>query len=274
MSQYLIFGNGWIGNKLKNYLPDAGISLADITNKQAVHEAIEQHKPFFVINAAGKTGKPNIDWCEDHMVETFASNVKGPIRLAEVCLEQKVKFMHIGSGCIYEGNNGGKGFSEDDPPNYFGSFYSRTKIWAERTLKQYSVLQLRLRMPVDKEPNDRNLITKLTRYEKIISVPNSMTIIDDFLFGAKTLMEKEKTGIYNVVNPSSITHQQILELYQQIVDSSFTFTVFSLDELKKIVKAGRSNCILNTEKLQKEGIILPPVEQAIKKCLTEYAKRH
>ena len=274
MVRYLIFGNGWLGNKLQKDLPEAVLSLADITSRQAVHNAIEQHKPSFVINAAGKTGKPNIDWCEDHITETFASNVKGPIMLRDVCLEQKVNLVHIGSGCIYDGDNGGMGYSEEDEPNYSGSFYSRTKIWAEKALKGYNVLQLRLRMPVDKEPSERNLITKLTKYQRIIDIPNSMTVIDDFLYATKTLMEKECRGIYNITNQGALGHARILELYREIVDPSFQFSIMSMKELLTITKAGRSNCILNTEKLQKEGIILPPIEEAMKRCLREYRRNH
>ncbi|MBI4440857.1 sugar nucleotide-binding protein [Candidatus Woesearchaeota archaeon] len=269
MAQYLIFGNGWIGNKFTASLPDAALSRADITNKQAVHEAIEEHNPNIVINCAGKTGRPNVDWCEDHQRETYLANVVGPMTLRDACLEQKVHFVHVGSGCVYEGDNNGHGFAEDDLPNYFGSYYSKTKIWAEEALAQYPVLQLRLRMPVDKGPHDRNLITKLVKYQRVINVQNSLSIIDDFLYAGKCLMEKGCTGIYNITNPGAMGHARLLTIYQEIVDPTFTFTVMPLTELMTKVKTGRSNCVLSTKKLA-HHVTLDPIETAMRKCLEHY----
>ncbi len=271
MAKYIIFGNGWVGNKFRNYLRDAAISMANICDRKAVHEAIEEHKPSYVINAAGKTGKPNIDWCEDHKLETFLSNVDGPVILMSACLEKKLPMFHIGSGCIYSGDNRGKGFGENDTPNYFGSFYSRTKLIAEGILRQYPVLQVRIRMPVDKEPHDKNLITKLSRYKKVIAIPQSLTVLDSFFFAAECLMEKERIGVYNVTNPGAISFDRILQMYKEIVNPTYKFDTFSFEELQQVTKTGRSNCILNTEKLQNEGINLPPIEDAVRQCLITYS---
>lgn len=270
----LIFGNGYIGNKFKAALGDrAVISPADIADAAAVRAALDTHRQSAVINCAGKTGKPNVDWCEDHKEETHRSNVLGPQVLAEQCAERAIHLTHIGSGCVYEGDNGGKGFSEDDLPNYDGSYYSRTKRQSEEMLKRFPVLQLRMRMPVDSVPNDRNLITKLVRYRKVISVPNSVSIIDDFITAALRLMELRRTGVYNVTNPGAIEHREILDAYKELVDPAFSYELMSLDELGKIIKAGRSNCVLSTAKLAAEGIMLPHIRDAIRTTLHRY-KQH
>lgn len=240
--------------------------------ESTVKKELQRRKPDFVINCAGKTGKPNIGWCENHKEETFNSNVIGPLVLAHACSELGLYLVHLGSGCIYTGDNGGKGFSEEDPPNFFGSFYSKTKIWSEQALTAFPVLQLRLRMPVDSVPSPRNLITKITSYQKVISSPNSISIMDDVLFAAKELIARRSTGIYNVTNPGAITHPEILDLYNQIVDPEFKYETFSIEEMRKIVKADRSNCILSTRKLEAEGIRLTPVKEAVRKTLEEYKK--
>ncbi len=270
----LVFGNGYVGNKFKARLGErAVISHADIADATAVRAALDHHKPNTVINCAGKTGKPNVDWCEDHKEETYRSNVLGPKILAEECQKRAIHLTHIGSGCVYAGDNGGKGYTEEDPPNYDGSYYSNTKRESEAMLKQFAVLQLRMRMPVDSAPNDRNLITKLVKYRKVISVPNSVSIIDDFITAALRLIELRRTGIYNVTNPGAIVHPEILDAYKEIVDPSFSYEQMSMDALGKIIKAGRSNCVLNTDKLAKEGITLPHVKDAIRTALKQY-KQH
>lgn len=270
--KYVIFGNGYLGNKFKKALGDkAEISGADIGNIALVRAALIELKPDAIINCAGVTGKPNIDWCEDHKDETLYGNVTGPLVLAKACSELGIFMVHLGSGCIYQGDgHDGTGYTEEDVPELASipSFYSYTKFMSEHLLKQFPVLQCRLRMPLDSEKSPRNFITKITNYEKVINEPNSTTVIDDLITAVITLAERKKTGIYNITNPGSITHKEILDLYTEIVDPSFTYTIIPTNELHTC--AGRSNCILNTDKLTREGIILTPIKEAIIKVLKEY----
>jgi len=269
MRQILIFGNGYMASKFKQAL-DATISTADITDKEVVKRTIIETNPDVIINCAGKTGKPNIDWCEEHKAETFNSNVIGPLVLAHTCHLLNKYLVHLGSGCIYSGDNNSKGFSEEDAPNFSGSFYSKTKIWSEQALTAFPVLQLRLRMPTDSVPCPRNLISKLVLYPKIISVPNSVSIVEDFIYTAKKLISKKRTGIYNVTNPGAITNGEIMELYKEIIDPKHTYKIISLKEFSKLTKAQRSNCVLNTSKLESEGIKLPAIKDAMRKTLLKY----
>ncbi|PIN81481.1 hypothetical protein COV11_01985 [Candidatus Woesearchaeota archaeon CG10_big_fil_rev_8_21_14_0_10_30_7] len=272
--KYLIFGNGWLGKKFQKYLLFSNTQMTDIniSNKNQIKIAIDTYKPEIVINCAGKTGRPNIDWCEENKIATFSSNVIGPFNLAEICSKEGIKLVHLSSGCIYEGDNNCKGFSEEDKPNFFGSYYSKTKILAEEILSEFDVLQLRLRMPIDEQLGERSLVSKLLKYEKIISLPNSVTIIEDLLYAAKRLIDKEKTGIYNITNPGIITHEEIMNLYKEMVDPSLKFEIFSLEKMLKITKAERSNCILNTNKLQNEGIHLPEIHLRLREIFEEYKK--
>jgi len=187
-------------------------------------------------------------------------------------LDRGVFFAHVGSGCVYDGDNGGAGYGEDDPPNFFGSYYSRTKLWSEQALRELPVLLLRLRMPIDGMPGPRNLITKLAGYGKVISIPNSVSVLDDFLPAAIELVRRRRTGIYNLTNPGAIVHPRILELYREIVDPSLVFETISMENLGGRVKTGRSNCVLSTVKIEREGIRLRPVEEAVRSAMVEYRK--
>ena len=79
------------------------------------------------------------------------------------------------------------------------------------------------------------------------------------------------TGIYNVVNPGSISPYQIMEMYKEIVDPSHSFERLTLEELSGVVKAGRSNCVLDAKKLEGEGISLKPVNEAVESALSALA---
>lgn len=39
----------------------------------------------------------------------------------------------------------------------------------------------RLRMPISNELTDRNFVTKIARYHRVVDVPNSMTVLTDML---------------------------------------------------------------------------------------------
>lgn len=277
MYKYLIFGNGFLGNKFKNYLGDDAILIKEkISSIENIEDIIHKYKPKTVINCIGKTGRPNIDWCESNKKNTFFSNVTIPMMMAEVCKDMDKYLVHIGSGCIYSDCSLHGPWTESDKPNFKGSFYSKTKTWSEKILSEYdNVLQLRIRMPIDDVPSPRNLIDKLIKYEKVIGdVPNSITCIPDLMNTAKELMNREEVGIFNVVTKTPINHKRILEMYKGIVDHKFEMPEFiSLEELKNITLAERSNCVLSVDKLKRIGIDVRDTEEAIEDCLEKY-KEH
>ena len=274
--KYLILGNGFMGKKFNAFLEDSIISEAFITNKESVETEIKKYDPEVVINCIGQTGRPNIDWCETHKEETFEANVLVPFYIAQASKELNKKMVHIGSGCIYEGDKDGKGFTEEDEPNFKGSFYSRTKSLSEKILKEFNeevnILQIRIRMPIDSQPSQRNLLDKLLKYNKMISISNSITVINDMLEATKSLIDKDARGIFNVVNKGPITHEEIIKIFHEISGKEHQYELISLDELDNMTKARRSNCVLSTEKLESMGIKMPDVRDSLRKCITDHVK--
>ncbi|OGJ53859.1 hypothetical protein A3D11_04075 [Candidatus Peribacteria bacterium RIFCSPHIGHO2_02_FULL_49_16] len=268
----LIFGaKGYMGGNFFRIFPGSFASDVDIADTKAIGKEIDRIQPDIIINCAAKTGRPNIDWCEDHREDTLRSNVTGPLVLLELCQKAGCYFVHMSSGCIYHGDNNGKGYLENDPPNFFESFYSRSKIWSEQILKEFPLLILRPRMPFEGKPHDRNFITKVLKYERVIDVQNSMTYAPDLFAAAKKLIEKRITGIYNIVNPGSISPYEIMMLYKKIVDPSHNVERLDANLLGSVTKTGRSNCLLSSEKLRTQGIELPDIHQRIREALKEYA---
>lgn len=267
MKVIILGGKGLMGQHFLTLYPDALMPKADIADVHQVASFLDAEKPDVVINAAGKTGKPNVDWCEDHQEETLRSNVTGPLVLLDECRKRDIYWVHLSSGCMYQGDKGGEGYSEEDPPNFSGSYYARTKAWAEQMLKEFPVLILRLRMPFDGTRHERNLIMKLSKYPRVLDVENSLTYLPDFLLVASRLIAERKTGIYNVVNEGAISPYAIMQRYQSIVDPAHRFERLTLEHLSDVVKAQRSNCILSTKKLHDEGLTMRPVEKALEEAL-------
>lgn len=277
----LLFGaSGWIGGKLLVILEKIGekviVAKSRLDNYKDVVDEVNLVKPTHVLNCAALTGRPNIDWCEDHKDEVLRVNVIGTAVLAETCARSNIHFTFVSSGCLYNYNDEHpiptnssdwktiKGYTEDDEPNFTGSFYSCTKVVIEKIIKSLpKALILRVRMPISDDLHDRNFIKKLTTYEHVINIPNSVSTLYDLLPIIPDMMIKEKSGIYNFTNPGVITHNEILKLYKEMIDPKFTWKNFSLEDQSKVLKAPRSNNYLDASKLSSEYPEIPEIHVAI-----------
>lgn len=271
----LILGRGFLGHRLARELTDATLHAADIADEAAVRAALAEAKPEVVINAAGKTGRPNVDWCETHQLETARANVEGPLTLARMCAEVGAHLVHLGSGCIFYGDSPTPGgWREEDFANPT-SFYSRTKYAADLVLSRLpNVAIARLRMPIDSAPDARNLITKLAKYTQVIDVENSVTFVSDLVHVVRELAARRATGVFHVTNPGALRHRDLLARYRELVDPSHRVELIEEAELVRrgLATKARSNCILASPRLKELGITMTPVDEALERTMREYAK--
>jgi dTDP-4-dehydrorhamnose reductase len=273
---YLLFGaNGWIGGKLITLIQANGDTVikaqSRLENRQDVEKEIKAVRPDFVMSAAGVTGRPNVDWCEDHKQETIRANIIGALNLADVCFMHNIHLTNFGTGCIYEYDATHPlyseiGFTEQDRPNFDGSYYSKTKIMLNDLLADYpNVLNLRLRMPLSDDLHERNFITKIIGYKKVINIPNSMSVLHDLLPLSLVMAKRRLTGIYNFTNPGTISHNEMLDMYREYIDPQFRYHNFSVAEQDTILKARRSNNELDASKLLREFPEIPHIKVAVKR---------
>lgn len=143
--RFLIWGGeGWVAGYLKTILEGQGKEVHATTvrmqNREQVLEELDRVKPTHVLNAAGCTGRPNVDWCEDHKEDTMRSNVIGTLNLADCCFLKGIHCTVFATGCIYQYDEAhpwdGPGFLETDKANFAGSFYSETKAHVEEVMSR------------------------------------------------------------------------------------------------------------------------------------------
>jgi dTDP-4-dehydrorhamnose reductase len=272
--KFLVFGGtGFLGPRVVALLEQAGedyvLTKNRLQNRESVEKELDEVKPTRVLNIAGVTGRPNVDWCETNKEDTILVNVVGTISLVDACWRRGIHVTNFATGCIYSYDaehalGSGKGFTEEDKPNFGGSFYSHTKGMVEDLLMNYkNLLQLRVRMPLSDDLNPRNFITKISRYERVVNIPNSMTVLHDLLPVSIEMSKKELTGIYNFTNPGVVSHNQCLDLYIKYIDPNFKYTNFTEEEQAKVIKAARSNNELDTTKLEKEFPDIPRMPEAM-----------
>ena len=288
----LVYGsNGWIGNQFITLLQEKKISFikgkSRADNYIDLVEEIKIANPSHVISFIGRThGKiddkiyTTIDYLEQEgkLFENVRDNLYSPLLLAKICSEMKIHYAYLGTGCIFKFDDDhpfGKeenGFTEKSNPNFFGSSYSIVKGFTDKFMHLYedNVLNLRIRMPITGEKNGRNFITKIVNYERVCSVPNSMTVLPEMFPYIIEMMKNGITGTINLTNPGLISHNEILTMYKEIVDPLFTWKNFSQEEQRKILAADRSNNFLDTTRLESLFPQMDNIKDAVRKCLIEY----
>lgn len=273
----LIFGHGYVGNRCKDaWGDDAVLSDVRVLSKDDAAREIERVRPDAVLNAGGVTGKPNVDWCDAHPLETVMGNTLMPIAVAAACQDKGVYFLHIGSGCIFYGDapHPDKMWREGDFGNPLPT-YSRSKWAADLALSTLPNVGIaRIRMPIDHLPGSRNLIDKLAAYPKVIDVENSVTVVEDMIDVLRQLMEKKAPGIFHVTNPGTMKHRELMALYVELVDSAHTNEWIANDDLTKLGLAtkGRSNNFMASERLAEFGIAMRPIQEALRDTMEKYAE--
>lgn len=266
----LLYGMGWIGSMVYQELEKRGVEV--VKGKSRCDETVELEneilaiKPTHVMCFVGRTygvdkqGQQinSIDYLEEkgRLYENVRDNLFSPMVLGFLCTKYDIHLTYMGTGCIfeYEKDNFGKevdGFTEDSKPNFFGSSYSVVKGFTDRLVKMLdkNVLNLRIRMPITSERNNKNFINKLLKYDRICSIPNSMTVLPELIPIMIDMASKKTVGTFNMCNPGLISHDEILAMYKEIVDPGFTWNNFTREEQSKLLLSERSNNYLDTTKL-------------------------
>lgn len=285
----LLGGSGYVGQAYQALLARKGLAFRNVARRDIDYSDAAQltallrdTKATFLINAAGYTGKPNVDACELDKANCLFGNAVLPGRIAEACAAAGVPWGHVSSGCIYTGNRpDGTGFAEEDTPNFSFrsppcSFYSGTKALGEEILAGApNVYVWRLRIPFNEVEGPRNYLTKLMRYDTLLEAENSISQLEEFVAGTFACWEKRVPfGKYNVTNPGHVTTHEVVDaiLKSGVCTKNYKFFKDEGDFMTKAAKTPRSNCVMNSKKLAAAGIHLTEVHEAVALALKNWKR--
>jgi len=282
-------------------------SEADYGNFEVLIGLLRVVKPTFLVNCAGYTGKPNVDACEVAKADTLVGNTLLPLTIAQACAAAEVPWGHVSSGCIYSGakviaQDGTvrvekdmthpemrglaeryperiQGFTEEDVPNFSFrdgpcSFYSGTKALGEEAITGIGTSYVwRLRIPFDGIDGPRNYLSKVQRYTKVYDNLNSISHREDFAKACLDLWQVgAPAGIYNVTNPGWVTTRKVVQRLEAILRPLKRFEFWESDEefYRVAAKTPRSNCVMDSTKLLRAGVVVRPVEEALEHALRNW----
>jgi dTDP-4-dehydrorhamnose reductase len=286
---YLLGGSGYVGQAYQALFKRRGVAFRNLRRAEVdysaagtLRDALLRDRPEFLINAAGYTGKPNVDACELHKAECLLGNAVLPGIIAQACGEAGVPWGHVSSGCIYSGDGpGGNGFTENDTPNFtfrsnHCSFYSGSKGLGEEVLAgRPGLFVWRLRIPFDGVDNPRNYLTKLMRYQRLLEATNSISELDEFVEATLACWTKRVPfGTYNVTNPGKVTTREVVDLIRRsgVCVKEFSFFSSEAEFMSVAAKTPRSNCVMDSSKLAAVGIQLTPVHEAVARDLKSWRR--
>jgi dTDP-4-dehydrorhamnose reductase len=311
----LLGASGYVGQAFEQELQRRGAKCFPLSRRQLDYshfdvllKFLRETRPSFLVNAAGYTGKPNVDACETARADTLQGNTLLPQTIAQACAATGTPWGHVSSGCIFTGAwivEGGQrrvekdltrpalrglveknpeavqGFTETDEPNFSFrrppcSFYSGTKALAEEAIASLGQNYVwRLRIPFDEWDSPRNYVSKVQRYPKVYENVNSLSHRGDFVRACLDTWERRVPfGIYNVTNPGFVTTRRVVEMIQRTLKPDRAFEFWASDEefYKVAAKTPRSNCVLDVSKLLAAGVKLRPVHEALEEALKQWKR--
>jgi dTDP-4-dehydrorhamnose reductase len=174
----------------------------DITNKDELKKTVSEINPSVIINCAAFT---DVDKCETERELSWKINVDAVKNLIIAARPVNAKLVHFSTDYVFDGKNGP--YDEQSVPNPL-SFYGRGKLASENALIASGIEHAIIRTMVlfgygvNVKPNFAMwLVNKLSAKEKVNIVDDQIgnsTIVDDLAYGTLKVVEKEKTGIYNI----------------------------------------------------------------------------
>ena len=257
-SDTLVLGKGYIGTAIQKYLGCDIKSSKELEyhNPQLLRKYLLNNDIQHVVNCSGFTGRPNIDEAETKKELCYYLNVISPLAINRLCDELGIRYVHISSGCIYEGYQ--TMWSEHDTPNFglyqnHSSFYSKSKHAFEIHSESLNGIILRIRMPLDSDVSHRNYLHKIRNYNNLINFTNSKTYIQDLCAVVDNVCDvnfrTKGREIVNVINPEPLSTMEVCEIMKKYGFENNNWKFVDISKLEII--AGRSNCVMDSSKVMR-----------------------
>lgn len=227
-----------------------------------------------VINTAAKI---NLEWCEENPEECWRVNALGPLNVAKACDILGFKLVQISSGCVFDGMETGRVYTENDAPTP-ASFYAVAKAAADTFLQNAEldipVLTLRPRQIISAKPHPTNMLTKflgLKGSPRFITSANSVTGIEDFSQMIDHLLKVDATGVYNCASHGTISPYEIAAKLKAL-NPEFDPQPVEYAKYLESIKVKRVNTILDVTKLQESGYATRSAEHVVDWCIANYGR--
>ena len=218
-------------------------SQLDITNREAVSEAIKYHRPDVLINCAAMV---NVDSCEIDIESAFKVNALSLWHMALVCNKVKTKLVQISTDYVFDGCKGSP-YNEFDQPNPV-NIYGMTKLVGELFVRNYCEKHLVVRTAglygIRGSRAKRGnfvefVIAAAMRGEPlhiVRDIVTSPTFAADLAEKLCELIDVEAEGVIHVVNSGMCSWHEFATYVLQLSGLNTEVVPISADELSRPAK--------------------------------------
>lgn len=278
--KFLLLGsNGQLGRELKLQLSSVGSvsaftrSTLDITNTQAVHQAISHIRPDFIINAAAYT---SVDRAEINKDYVFAVNSDSVANLAQLAKSEKIWLIHYSTDYVFDGTKLDF-YNEKDFTNPINT-YGASKLAGEKAITKSGCHHLIFRTSWVISKDGHNFAKTILRlamernhlkvvYDQI-GVPTTPSLISKVTVDAIRAIQKKEAwpqGIYHLAPQGKSNWYEITQNFLTFAQAQEVSLSTTADNVQAIRTAEYTtiakrplNSLLDTQKLQSQlSFILP-----------------
>jgi dTDP-4-dehydrorhamnose reductase len=247
-------------------------SELDIADRRSVQRALEDLRPWAVLNAAGYV---RVDDAELEPEACFRENSEGPTLLAEHCAQQGIALVTFSSDLVFDGAKGAPLLESDTPSPL--NVYGKSKAEGEQRVLEIMPEALVIRTSAFFGPwDDYNFVTQCLktiasrrRFCAAADYVVSPTYVPDLVNTTLDLLIDEECGIWHLANTGSASWAELAMitarkagLWQDFIDA------VTLEELA--LRAPRpSYSVLGSEK----AWIMPSLGDALDRYIEASRKQ-
>jgi dTDP-4-dehydrorhamnose reductase len=202
-------------------VPGADTQPLDLADAAAVARLIDAVEPDCVFCAGALT---HVDYCEEHVEETFRLNRDGPAAAARAAAKRGAGIVFFSTDYVFDGTAGP--YAEDDLPNPL-SVYGRSKLEAERLVRAENPRSVVVRTAVAYGPErqQKNFVYQLLgrlRAGEPMRVArdqrSSPTYNVDLAAATVELAERGITGVMHVAGPEVLDRYAFARLACEVFE--------------------------------------------------------
>lgn len=252
-------------------------SKLDITNLDAVLQAVAAYKPDVIINCAAYN---LVDKGEREHDKIMAVNAEGPRNLALAATRQKAIIVHFSSDYVFDGLKETGLYTEADSLNPLNN-YGRSKQAGENLVRESTDRHLIFRLSWVFGVGQQNFIYKLSEWAKNseylkiacdeFSVPTYTETVVDVTLAA---LEQDLTGLYHLTNSGYCSRYEWANCVLRHLGIKKFIRPVSMDSFNLPAQRPKFSAMSNQRLSGVLGRDIPVWEEAVKTFLAKDGLSH
>lgn len=283
--KYLITGkNGQLGRAFAKRFESIGVQYfsansaeLDITDRNAVEEAVSAIKPSVIINCAAYN---LVDRAEQEADSAERVNALGPHILAVAAKKRGIMLVHYSSDYVFDGSKESGLYTETDLPNPLNA-YGRSKLSGEHLVRQETDAHLIFRLSWVFGEGEQNFIAKLfswvrgSEYLKIacdeFSVPTYTESVVDVTLNA---LKQGVRGLYHLTGSGFCSRYEWTKVILSAAGIEKFVRPVSMDSFCLAARRPKFSAMSNKTISHLLGISIPRWEDSTRKFMASWLGIH